>query len=425
MSGIRLKVRLALSVTIGGLALIAIPASAQEAGGDLDALIDGSASPTRALALARTQEAQGDLLGAAATLERGLLNGSGADSVPVRTHYVALLCRLGDRSRANVELGKLGGAPVADGDWAEVEQACGSVARPAGGASGANFVGQVTAGVAYDSDALGALTQQFVFPGFTTVRDDGFAFIGSVDLAGRIPVGSNFVYGQVSAVTKDNLSGPSLDYQIGDLHLGYGFNAGAVKLSGGFFGRYGRIAGLDFVGEYGGEARIALPTSATSAVALNGVVVHQNYAGSFPGFSRNGTRVDVALDWQGRSRDGVRYAIGAAFEDKGADTRALGYTGGRVFGALRMPFGDKGMYGALSATVRHVVYRLPVFGARQIETRYFARAALGTRLTDTLDIEAAGSYTRRDYNAASALATYDSVGAELRLVWNFGQGGSE
>ena len=421
MGKTRRSTRLAAGAVAAGIALAAAPAFAQEPGNELEALVDASRSPHGSLVLAREQEAQGDMLGAAATLERGLLNGSGAESVPVRTHYVALLCRLGDRPRATAELALLDGALVTDGDWAEVRQACGTVPRPIGGIANSNFTGQVSAGLAYDSDALGALAVQFAFPGFSPPRDDGFSFIGSVDLAGRIPAGGNFLYGQLSAVTKDNISGPSLDYQIGDLHLGYGLDLGAVELSGGFFGRYGRIAGRDFVGEYGGEARVAVPTSAASTIAIEGVAVHQNYAGSVIGFSRDGTRIDVAFDWQGRSADGANYTLGAAFEDKSADTSYLGYTGGRVFGAVRVPLAAHGTYGALSATVRHVAYRTPLFGARQIETRYFARAALGTRLIGPVDVEAAGSYTRRDYNAASFLATYDSVGAEVRLVWNFGQ----
>ena len=421
MGETRLSKRLAVGAVIAGVALAATPASAQEPGSELEALVDASSSPHGSLTLAREQEAQGDLLGAAATLERGLLHGSGAEGVPVRAHYVALLCRLGDRPRAIAELALLDGARVADGDWAEVQQACGSMSRPTGSAAESNVTGQVSAGLAYDSDALGALAVQFAFPGFSPPRDDGFSFIGSVDLAGRIPAGGNFLYGQLSAVTKDNISGPSLDYQVGDLQLGYGLGVGAVELSGGFFGRYGRIAGRYFVGEYGGAARVAVPTSAASSIAIEGVAVHQDYAGSVVGFSRNGTRIDVAFDWQGRSPGGVDYTLGAAFEHKSADTTYLGYTGGRVFGAVRVPLAANGTYGALSATIRHVAYRTPLFGARQIETRYFARAALGTRLIGPVDVEAAGSYTRRDYNAASALATYDSVGAEVRLVWNFGQ----
>lgn len=405
----------------GGVLLLGSPAIAQQADAELDSIIDASASPDRAVALARTQEAAGDLLGAAATLERALFKGSVSATASTRLHYVGLLCKLGDRPRATSELAKLNGIGASDDAWAATQQACGDLPRPTGRGSEALFSGQVTAGMAYDSDALGALAVQFALPGFPGVRDDGFSFIGSVDLAGRIPAGGNFVYGRLTALTKNSVAGADLDYQLGDLQLGYGFAAGEVELSGGFFGRYGRIAGRDFVGEYGGAARAAVPVSARSRIGLEGVVVHQRYTGSNAFFSRDGTRYDLALDFQGNAASGASYALGAAFEEKTADTRQLGYTGGRVFGAVRVPLSENGMYGALSGTIRHVAFRAPAFGPRQIETRYFARAALGVPLVDRLHLEAAVSYTARDYNAASLLADYHSVGGELRLVWNFGQ----
>ena len=56
--------RCCIAVAGGGL-LLAAPATAQQAETDLDSIIDASGSPDRAIALARTQEEAGDLLGAA------------------------------------------------------------------------------------------------------------------------------------------------------------------------------------------------------------------------------------------------------------------------------------------------------------------------------------------------------------------------
>ena len=70
--------------------------------------------------------------------------------------------------------------------------------------------------------------------------------------------------------------------------------------------------------------------------------------------------------------------------------------------------------------LRYVQYKdAPGFPAAN-ETRFFGRAALGTPLLPGIDIEAAASYSSRNYNAASTLKSYDNVGAELRLVWTFG-----
>jgi len=184
-------------------------------------------------------------------------------------------------------------------------------------------------------------------------------------------------------------------------------------------GRYARINGGSFLGEYGGQAEIAFP-GAASRVALHGEVVHQDYAGSTIGFSRDGTRFDLALDYQGQPSASLNWVIGAGFEDKTARTTQLGYTGGRVYAAVRLPIDTRGSYAGLSTTIRHLAYRADLLGNHQIETRYFARAAIGTPICENFDVEAAVSYTRRDYNQSSHLLDYDNVGGELRLVWHFG-----
>jgi hypothetical protein len=114
--------------------------------------------------------------------------------------------------------------------------------------------------------------------------------------------------------------------------------------------------------------------------------------------------------------------IGSAFEHKTAETRDLGYTGGRIYAAVSLPLDDGGRYAGLSATARHLVYRTDFFGDHRIETRLFGRAAIGTPIGGTgFDLEAAASYTRRDYNGMSFLHDYDNVGGELRLIYKFGR----
>jgi thioredoxin-like negative regulator of GroEL len=95
---------------------------------EIDALVDGSSTASSALQLARQQTEAGDLTGAVATLERALLRDQNAHEV--RLNYVALLCQIDDQQGAEVELAKLAGLPIDDGAWANVQSACGSVARP-------------------------------------------------------------------------------------------------------------------------------------------------------------------------------------------------------------------------------------------------------------------------------------------------------
>jgi hypothetical protein len=407
------------------LALTGTPVSAQEApGADIDRLIDASSDPDSAVTLARSQAGEGDLTGAAATLERALLDAPPQRAVAARLYYIAILCRLDDHERATIEIARLGRLKISDTAWSEAQTACGSIQLPTGGArSGDGVSGEVAMGLAYDSNSYGALLTQFDL-GLPAIRDDGFAFIASAQIDGRGTTGTGFVYGELNALSKDSISGPSLDYQLATLRLGYGQQLGKVELSAGPVGRYARINGDSFFGEYGGQAEIALPGEG-SRVALHGEIVHQDYAGSTIAFSRDGTRFDLALDYQGQPSAGLNWprlnwVIGAGFEDKTAKTTQLGYTGGRVYAAVRVPIDMRGSYAGLSTTIRHLAYRADLLGAHQIETRYFARAAIGTPICDNFDVEAAVSYTRRDYNQASHLLDYDNVGGELRLVWHFG-----
>ncbi len=114
--------------------LLAIPAAillspAASAQNDLDALAAASGQVDSGMALARSQIAASDLPGAVGTLERVLL--AHPEVVPPRLLYASLLCRLDDRQGAELELGLLAGKPIADSDWAGVQAACGSIARPA------------------------------------------------------------------------------------------------------------------------------------------------------------------------------------------------------------------------------------------------------------------------------------------------------
>lgn len=393
-----------------------------QAESDIDALIDGAANPAGAIAMADTQSAAGDLTGAVATLERALL--ADPEAHDVRMRYVALLCRLDDVQGARVELSKLDGQPFAEADWAIVQSACGAVSRPVEAATGSGdgITGEFAMGIAYDSDAFGALNLQFDFPGFNPPTDDGLAFVASGRFDGRKQTGSGYLYGGAALQTKDDISGPNADYQIGELTAGYGWSGETSDISLGVVGRHGRINGDAFVSEIGVQAKTAFAMGETSTVAVRGEVVHQDYVGSNAFFSRDGERFDLALFYENRPNTDTAYTIGAAFEHKTADTKSLGYTGGRLFAGLRMPVGAGGAYTNLSSTYRYTKFRDPGFGLARRDHRWFSRAAVGIPVAAIgADAEAAISYTMRDYNKGTFLKDYNSVGAELRLIWTFGK----
>jgi len=150
--------------------------------------------------------------------------------------------------------------------------------------------------------------------------------------------------------------------------------------------------------------------------------VHQDYTGSFPFFSRDGERYDLAIDYSATTRRSAFWVIGGAFEEKTAVTTALGYRGGRFYSAFREPIGSAGSYAALSSTIRFVDFRDALFGPDRQEIRTFTRASVGTPLFGSgFGVEAGISHARRDYNQSSGLRDYDSFGFDLQLVWNFGK----
>lgn len=407
------------------LASAAIPAVAQDApiASDLDAIIDTANDPAAALRLAREQADTGDLIGAAATLERALITRPDSAATPVRLYYVTTLCRLDDAGRARIELDKVDGRRISDGDWSSIVQACGTIERPtARNAATSGIFGQLAAGLAYDTDALGALAVNFEFPGIIGVSDDDFAFIGSARIEGRTPIGQGYGYAGLAGETKNNFGSSGLDYQIGTVRIGYGQQGERIGFALGGVATHARLQGDPFVTEYGGQAEFGLSTGRTGRITLRGEAVHQRYNGSFAFFSRDGERYDLAIDYRAVDRRRGQWVIGAAFEEKTAQAVPLGYRGVRGYSAFRQPIGWAGSYGLISTTIRFIDFRDAMFFNDRQETRYFTRAALGTPFFGSgFDIEGGVSHTRREYNQSSFLRDYDSFGLDLQLVWNFGK----
>ena len=144
---------------------VAVPALAQSEQ-EIEALIAESQTPVNAIATARQQIASGDLPGAAATLDRALLEDPNAHDA--RLLYAATLCRLGDPQGARIEIGKLDRQDVGAAMFDEANAACGGTLNrpaPAENDIASGVTGEVYGGLAYDHDASGALALQPAFFG--------------------------------------------------------------------------------------------------------------------------------------------------------------------------------------------------------------------------------------------------------------------
>jgi len=107
----------------------ASPPARAETPAQLDLLSRATQQAGAALALARRQIRDGDLLGALATLERAALNDP--NNREVRLLHAGLLCRLDDPQGSLIEFDDLRGSDFSDALWAEATAACDGTGRGA------------------------------------------------------------------------------------------------------------------------------------------------------------------------------------------------------------------------------------------------------------------------------------------------------
>ena len=113
---------------------------------------------------------------------------------------------------------------------------------------------------------------------------------------------------------------------------------------------------------------------------------------------------------------------GAAFEVKGAGEDYLGYRGLRMFAATEAVVSRDGVYVGASGVVRFTDFNDTLSGFDRHETRTHLRAVVGMPLArDGWFAEAAITYSGRWNNEASIFRDFNSTGAELRLVYRFGE----
>ncbi|HEV2043056.1 MAG TPA: tetratricopeptide repeat protein [Sphingomicrobium sp.] len=420
-----MKVRRAVSLAGIGLAAISAagPAIAQSEQ-EIEALIAESQTPADAIATARQQTAAGDLTGAAATLDRALLEDPNANDV--RLLYAATLCRLGDAQGARIEIGKLDRQDVGNAMFVEANEACGGNLRRPAAAEGErpdSVSGEVYGGLAYDHDAAGALALQSDFFG-SAKRDKGLSLIGGARLAMRSPgyAGSGGFYGGFSVTSKHELSGPRLDYDIGELRAGFGSSGGRIGYAIGPVVRHIRLFDNPYVTEYGGQGELLFGQAKAQRVRVRLEGVYQNYDGSgFPGNFADGLRFDLSAAYEARVGEDGYVSVGVAGEYKDADERIFGYRGGRLFAAYQHSFANRD-YLTLSGTLRHIDFRNEAFVVDRKDTRAYARLAYAIALAaNGLFVEGAATYTHRrsTLDGAPDFRTYRSPGAEARLIWKF------
>jgi hypothetical protein len=422
------------AVALGAVVGIAAPGAAQaQDAAALDALVDGAETPTGAVTLARQQAESGDLTGAASTLERALLRNQNAHDL--RLFYAGLLCQLDDPQGARVEVSKLDKQTISDSDWDATNAACGgSLTRPTApkAGSGTGFVGEASLGLAFDGDALGPLIIQIDLPNAATPSKSGLSVIAGVRGAYKSPsyAQGGGLYAGGGVRLKHSVDGPDQKYLLADMRVGFGRQSDRVDYGVGAVIRHTNLFGNAYSTEYGGQAELGAAAGEGGRIGLRGEAVYQDYSSFGVGSLAKGWRFDLSASYEKQMSENSSIVVGAALELKDAKARELGYTGARVFAAYTANIGDHGHYVSLSSTARFINFKDNPPVQDRKDTRFFARGAYGLPLGNSgFKLEGAVSYTSRAITGKATispppllgvkLADYDSVGAELRLVFKF------
>ena len=391
---------------------------------------------------ARAQANAGNLLEAAAALERVLIVHGGLSDV--RLFYAAVLYRLDDLQEAAEQLQLLDDHALSPLQKAEADKYRSLVRRrgTAGKAAG-KFGGSLSVGVSYDSDAFGALNTQFDFAG-GQVKQHGSADTFSGELHGAVPLGQGddlSLFGAVAGYDREQLSGgddrlKSLEGRLGLAHEGpvQSWSIGAVARTYSIFSSH-------YLDEYGALATASWRTSPSTTLSLSAEAVDQTFHdplidfyvahAGLPG-NRDGGRYGVNLSVSHRFSAKSTVSVGIGYAYKTAGYKPFGYSAPGVRGRWDVLLG-RGAYLSASGDARFFSYRgVDKFflGAKRSDTRSTANVALGAPFSafttygatgdfrENLVIEGALRYSRRDDK--TPIADYDDWGADLRLIWRFG-----
>ena len=398
--------------------------------------------PELNLAFAQAEADAGDLLSAAAALERVLVTRPDADAV--RLFYAVVLYRLDNLQGAKQQLDLLANAPLTPFQAAERDRYASLVT---GGQKTTKIGGQFAAGFEYQSDALGELQAQFDLPGFHQSKP-GMAAVISGTLVGSVELNPTLnLYGSASGYSRNDVSGPRNELQSLGGQLGLaGANVTTSWRLGGVVRHY-ILFDHPYLTEYGGQTEASWRANTLLSFTGRFEAVRQSYdepaidalvtAGTLSG-SHDGWRYNASLGASYRLSASSVIALTGGIEWKTAGYRPFAYQAPYVQGNYRGLLGQ-GIYLDLSGRIMFAEYRAadPIFlgpapGVKRNSTRSDVRAALGVPVSVLTGAEAAdgafrnvtleGALSYASRAERSPLADYESFGAGLRLLWRFGDG---
>ena len=433
--GIWAGLSLSMALVAGG------PAMAAATGPTFDQVLAAPDDEKLNLDYATAEANAGNLLDAAAALERILL--AHPDWSQARLLYAVVLYRLDDLQGADRQLRQLGAAPLSPLQRAEVAKYRRLIA---GHRSQGQVSGELAAGLTYEGDALGALFSQLDLTGPSPGAAGGSATVsGRLDGSLKLtPDGDLSAYGSISGYDKSSLWGPSDNFQFGEIQAGLSGSTLMGSWKAGGVVRHYRLLDQPYLTEYGGRIGASVRLNTATSIDLSSELVHQDFdepeidaLQSILNGDRDGWRYDGSIGVTHRFSATASGSLAAGYEHKSAGYQPFAYSAPRVEAAYSALLG-RGAYLNLFGQVRWVDYAaadpILLFGVKRKDTRSYGRVALGAPLSaftpagatgdvrENLILEWAATYTRRD--ASAPVADYSSFGTELRLIWRFGARGA-
>jgi hypothetical protein len=392
---------------------------------------------------ARQEANSGNLLAAAATLERMLIIDENWDDA--RLFYAAVLYRLGDYQGAEREVRILEARPLTPDLKAQLES---FTARIRGKLKKSRLVGALSVGLTYeDNVAVNA----------DDVAGGGGSAIATSDqpdqgLTARVRAKYSYELGGVQdAKFIAMFSSYSKLYEdFGQVD--FNFLAGKV----GFEGADGPfdwvvtldyknldIAGDQYLSEYGLDMRIRRELTEKTSIQFDGDYSDQSYdnivIGALPTQIedlRSGLKYSGAVSLNHKFGAGVRGSVGVGLQTKKAEFEPYAYSTTFLTASGSKNFRN-GAYAVASYFYRDVDYResdptiAGVGPEPRREDRHYARAAVGVpvgaifdtgneNLQKTLDsVVVEASVFRDERQANFDIYDYDNTGAEVQLTWRF------
>jgi hypothetical protein len=390
------------------------------------------------VAYAKAEANEGHLLSAAAALERVLMLEPNAASA--RLFYAVVLYRLDDLQAANAQLALVDGAQLPPLERKELEKYRRVVS---GSRKTTTFNGELAAGIAYDSDALGALLIGTPLGGSKPSHKPGTGAVVSAALGGSTRLDDAYsLYAALAGYSRTDFSDSEAQMQYfgGEIGLKNTEQMTSWQIAG--VARHTMLFGDPLLTEYGGRASFdwRADTAVTLSASFEGV--WQDYHEPFYNLFNNPVvhnaddgayyRMQGGLAWRIDSHSRVDLSVG--YETHDASYKPFGYDAPFANVDYRGLLGS-GVYVDLLGNLRWVRYQAvdtQFTGVRRNDTDYLVRAALGVPLSafsadgatgDTLeDLTLEGSVNYASSARTAPFSDYGGFGAGLRLVWHFGDG---